>query len=146
MSATLPLTRHECNSQCISIQCILALIVQNALYLSHVSHHPLIGNLANVLTHSPHTPIDFSIIWMPSFLTQTLRQEYNYVVCISVRKKVAVQALFKGRKILLFVWYITFPYPYFAISNHVMVSYMTSFLGIHSYNKFLSFISLVITS
>ena len=55
ISATLPLTRHERNSQCISIQCTFAFIIQNYLYLSHVSHHPLIGNLANVLTHSPYT-------------------------------------------------------------------------------------------
>jgi hypothetical protein len=72
---------------------------------------------------------------MPSFSTRTLYQEYNYVVYISVSKNVAVQALFKGRKILGFVWYITFPYPYFSISNHVILSYMTSITDIHSYNN-----------
>jgi hypothetical protein len=30
----------------------------------------------------------------------------------------------------VFVWYITFPYPYLAISNHVLVSCMTSFPSI----------------
>jgi hypothetical protein len=68
---------------------------------------------------------------MPSFSTRTLHQEYNFVVCISVSKKVAVQVLFKGRKShWVFVWYITFLYPYFSISNHVLVSYMTRFPGI----------------
>jgi hypothetical protein len=66
---------------------------------------------------------------MPSFSTRTLHQEYNYVVFISVSKKVAVQVLFKGRNILVPVWLITFPYPYLAISNHVLVSYMTSLLA-----------------
>jgi hypothetical protein len=66
---------------------------------------------------------------MPSFSTRTLHQEYNYVVFISVSKKVAAQVLFKGRKLLVPVWFITFPYPYLAISNQVLVSYMTSLLA-----------------
>jgi hypothetical protein len=66
---------------------------------------------------------------MPSFSTRTLHQEYNYVVFISVSKKVAAQVLFKGRKLLIPAWFITFPYPYFAISNQVLVSYMTSLLA-----------------
>ena len=80
--------------------------------------------------HILHTlPIVFPINWMPSFSTRTLHQEYNYVVFISVRKKVAAQVLFKGRKLLVCVWLITFPYPYLAISNQVLVSYMTSLLA-----------------
>ena len=97
--------------------------------------------------HILHTlPIVFPINCMPSFSTRVLHQEYNSVVFIIVRKKVAVQVLFKGRNILVDMWFITFPYPYFSIPNHVLVSYMTSFTGIHSYNKLLSCISLVITS
>ena len=73
--------------------------------------------------HILHTlPIVFPINWMPSFSTRTLHQECNSMVIISVSKKVAVQVLFKGRKILVLVWLITFPYPYLAISNHVLLS------------------------
>ena len=67
--------------------------------------------------HILHTlPIVFPINWMPSFSTRTLHQEYNYVVFISVSKKVAAQVLFKGRKHLVPVWLIKFhihtlPYP-----------------------------------
>ena len=90
--------------------------------------------------HILHTlPIVFPINWMPSFSTRTLHQEYNFVVFISVSKKVAVQVLFKGRNILVPVVHNL------PISNPALVSYMTSFTDIHSYNKFLSFISLVIT-
>ena len=79
--------------------------------------------------HILHTlPIVFPINWMPSFSTRTLHQEYNSVVIISVRKKVAVRVLFKSRKILVPVWLITFPYPYLTISNYVLVSHMTSLL------------------
>ena len=80
--------------------------------------------------HIIHTlPIVFPINWMSSFSTRTLHQEYNYVVLISVSKKVATQVLFKGRKLLVPVWLITFPYSYLTISNHVLVSYMTSLLA-----------------
>ena len=80
--------------------------------------------------HIIHTlPIVFSTICMPSFLTRTLHQEYNFVVFISIRKKVAAQVLFKIRNLLVPVWLINFPYPYLAISNQVLVSYMTRLLA-----------------
>ena len=79
------------------------------------------------ILHTLH--IVFPINWMSSFSTRTLHQEYNYVVFISVSKKVAIQILFKGRKILVLVWIITFPYLYLSISNHVIVSYMTRLLA-----------------
>ena len=46
--------------------------------------------------HILHTlPIVFPINWMPSFSTQTLHQEYNSAVSISVSKKVAAQVYLK---------------------------------------------------
>ena len=78
--------------------------------------------------HILHTlPIVFQINWMSSFSTQTLHQEYNFVVFISVSKNVAAQVLFKGRKILVPVSLITFPYPTMSWS-HTWLAYWHSFL------------------
>ena len=129
MSANMPLTRHEYNSQCLFLQCTLVLIYI-ILFISfmYLTIHEL--ELWPMCWHILHTlPIVFPINWMPSFSTRTLHQEYIYVVFISVSKKVAFQVLFKGRKILVPVWFITFPYPYLDISNQVLVSYMTSLLA-----------------
>ena len=52
--------------------------------------------------HILHTlPYVFPINWLPSFSTRTLHQQYNFVVLISVSKKVAAQVLFKSRKLLV---------------------------------------------
>ena len=86
--------------------------------------------------HILHTlPIIFPINWMFSFPTWTLHQEYNSAVSISVSKKVAAQVYLKVGSFWYLVWLIIFPYMYLAISNHVLVSYMTSFPAIHSYNN-----------
>jgi hypothetical protein len=80
--------------------------------------------------HILHTlSIIFPINWMPSFPTQTLHQEYNSAVFISVIKKVATQVYLKVGRFWYLVWLIIFPYMYLSISNHVLVSYMTSFLA-----------------
>jgi hypothetical protein len=120
---------HECS---ISKSCISPLVNWKSIqFLDTFSIHFLLSSqLFGCLPFRPEHYTKNIILWCSLVLAKRLQSKYYLKVGSS----------------LDIMWYIAFPYPYLSITNHVMVSYMTSFSGIHSYNRFIPFIALVITS
>ena len=77
------------------------------------THFPLSSQLLGCLPFRPEHYTKNTILWYLLVLAKRLQSKFYLKVGSS----------------LGIVWYIIFLYPYLAISNHVLVSYMTSFLA-----------------